>query len=103
MGIALEQEAESSTIRLEGAVGIEFAGELKEHLVQALGYGQEIRISLEGVTDLDVTAMQLLWAAERAAKTAGVRFGITAEEPPGIAGAFSDAGFDRIALFAAAE
>lgn len=103
MGIALEQEIEWSTIRLEGAIGIESAGELKEHLAQALGCGREIRISLEGATDLDVTTMQLLWAAGRAAKDTGIGFGLAGQEPQEIAAAFGDAGIDRLAVFATAR
>ena len=85
MGIALEQGKQSSTIRMDGAIDIVSAAELKEHLVQSLATGHEIHISLDNVTDLDVTAMQLLWAAERAARESGVGFGLTGPAPKGVA------------------
>jgi anti-anti-sigma regulatory factor len=100
VGIVLEFEAESCTIRLEGVIGIESACELKEHLAQGLQCGREVRISLEGATDLDVTAMQLLWAAGCAATAAGVSFGLVGHQPQEIAVAFGDAGFDGIAMIA---
>ncbi len=103
MGIVLELEAESGTICLEGLIGIESAWELKEHLAQALQCGRKLRISLEGATDLDVTAMQLLWGARFAAKAAGLSFGLMGQEPLQIAAAFDDAGFDRIERIATAR
>jgi hypothetical protein len=65
MGVALEQGKESSTIRLEGAIGIASAAELKRLLLKALEVSADVRISVEDAIDLDVTAMQLLWAAKR--------------------------------------
>ena len=72
MGVTLEQEETLNLLRLEGAVEIGCAAEFKGLLAQALASGRALRISLEGATDLDVTAVQLLWAAERKAKKAGV-------------------------------
>ena len=74
MGVALEQGEESSTIRLEGAIDIALAGELRAALLAALTSGGELLIALGGATDLDVTAMQLLWAARRMADASDVRF-----------------------------
>jgi len=53
MGIASEQAGESSEIRLEGAIGADFAGESMEHPAQVLGCCQEVRISFEGASLLD--------------------------------------------------
>jgi hypothetical protein len=69
--VTLEQDDALSLICLEGAVEIGCAGELKKLLVQALGSGSEVRVSLEAAADLDVTAVQLLWAAARQANAAG--------------------------------
>ena len=48
--------------------------ELKRVLVQALEAGEDISISLERITDLHVSAAQLLWAAERDAAKTGLQF-----------------------------
>ena len=97
MPVTLEREDELSTIRLEGEVGIASAADLKSQLIQALGCGKQVRVSLQSVTDLDVTAVELLWAALREAKASGVAFVIEAPVPPIITSALLQAGFDEFA------
>ena len=77
MGIALEQSENSSVLRLDGVIDISCAAELKTLLLKSLSSGGEIRIALDGVTELDVTAVQLLWAAEREAARAAVAFALS--------------------------
>jgi anti-anti-sigma regulatory factor len=74
VGVTLEKSETLNLLRLEGAIDIASAVELKDLLLKALEPPSEVRVSLEGATDLDVTAVQLLWAAERKAKGAGVAF-----------------------------
>lgn len=98
MPVTLEQNDTVSLIRLDGAIDIGLAGELKTLLVQALepgqdGAGKEVRIALAGATDLDVTAVQLLWAAERKAKGAGVAFALESGLPEPVRSALLHAGF----------
>ncbi len=78
--VTLEQNETLSLLRFEGAIDISLAAELKTLLLQALGSGCEVSVSIAAATDLDVTAVQLLWAAAREAKKAGVGFSLT--EPP---------------------
>jgi anti-anti-sigma regulatory factor len=88
------QDAESKTIRLEGAIDIGCAAELKQALLEALAQGKELHVALNGATDLDVTAMQLLWAARRTAQQSGASSGVASEMPAPIAAALADAGID---------
>jgi ABC-type transporter Mla MlaB component len=97
VGIVLEQGTESNTICLDGAIDIGCAAELKEHLVQALGTGKRVCISLERVTNLDVTAYQLLWGAEREAKGLGVGFVYLDEPAEAVRGALVEAGLEEFA------
>lgn len=97
MPIILEREDERSTIRLEGEVGIASAAELKELLVQALGSGQRVRVSLCSVTDLDVTTVELLWAARREAKASGSAFVLEGPIPPMVLSGLLQAGLDEFA------
>jgi anti-anti-sigma regulatory factor len=94
--VTLEENDGLKTIRLEGAVGIDSAAELKDLLVKALEPGGELRIALGGATDLDVTAMQLLWAARRAAATPDVRFVIEGQVQERVAAALAAAGMERV-------
>jgi anti-anti-sigma factor len=94
MPVTLEQSEKSCAICLEGAVDIGVAAELKELLAQALGSGSEVRVSLEQVSDLDVTAVQLLWAAARAAKESGVVLGLQGEVSAAVAEVLKAGGFE---------
>jgi ABC-type transporter Mla MlaB component len=95
--VTLEREDELSTIRLEGEVGIASAADLKSQLIQALGCGKQVRVSLQSVTDLDVTAVELLWAARREAKASSVAFAIDGPIPPMVLSSLLQAGFDDFA------
>lgn len=91
MGVTLKQDESLNMLRLEGDVGIGCAAEFKGLLEQALGSGGAVRVSLEGATDLDVMAVQLLWAAERKARGTGVGFSLT-EVPEPVLSALDEAG-----------
>ncbi len=93
--VTLEQNEKGNTIRLEGAVGIDSAGELKALLLKALEPGREVRIALEGAADLDVTAIELLWAARREAKVSGVKFAFAEGAPEAVTAALAEAGFEK--------
>ena len=92
MTIALEQNEEQSVIRLEGVIDISSASELKELLITALGAGREVRVSLEGASDLDVTTVELLWAAEREAAKAGVALLPSEPVPDAISASLEEVG-----------
>ena len=94
MGITLEQRNESSVICLEGAIGIASAAELKTTLLDSLTSGNAVRVALDQCADLDVTAVQLLWAAVREAKTSGVAFALDGQVQEPVIAALKDAGFE---------
>lgn len=73
MPVTLDQRAVDSVIGLEGEVDIQAAAELKDLLLGALRSRRELRVDLAGVTKLDITTLQLLWAFERAAAKAGTK------------------------------
>jgi anti-anti-sigma factor len=93
MGIALEKNDGNVAIALDGAIDIGCAAELKKSLLDAFQSGNEIRVSLAGVTFLDVTAVQLLWAAKRRAETSGIEFQFQDPVPEAVSTALADAGF----------
>jgi anti-anti-sigma factor len=93
--LTLEQSESQSVIRMEGAIDIASAGELKDLLLKALGSGKkEMCVSLDGVTSLDVTAVELLWAAEREATKAGVGFSFAGQAAPEAQAALAEAGLE---------
>jgi anti-anti-sigma factor len=95
--VTLEQSEDSSVFRLEGAIDIASAAELKKLFIQAFASGHEVRVDLDGTTDLDVTAVQLLWAARREAKVSGAEFAFTGQAPAPVASALRQAGFTELA------
>jgi anti-anti-sigma regulatory factor len=60
-------------IRLEDAVNVTSAEELKSLLLEGLVSGRDVHLDLERVEEIDVTVMQLLWAAGREADRKGTR------------------------------
>jgi anti-anti-sigma factor len=65
-----------SVIRLKGEIDIANAAELKGMMVSAIASGKELHLDLQATTDLDVTAVQLLYCAAREAEKTGIDFGI---------------------------
>lgn len=98
MGIALDEKEESNLIRLEGAIDINCAAELKSSLLTSLASGRGVSVLLSGVTYLDVTAVQLLWAAEREAKASAVQFTFVGQLPQQVVDDLASAGFEKLAF-----
>lgn len=95
MGTSIEQRDESKVICLEGVIDIASAAELKAVLLEALKSGKRLSLLLDKCADLDVTAIQLLWAAEREARASSVGFTLAGELPEKVSAALKDAGFER--------
>ncbi len=95
MAVTLEQDEDRNLIRFAETVDIACAAELKQLLVQALVSGKEICVDAEQAGGMDVTAIQLLWAAQRAAAAAGVEFVLTAPVPDKILAQLREDGFEE--------
>ena len=95
VGIRLERSEGSSMIRLKGTIDIACATELRTVLLDALTSGNPVRVALDGCADMDVTAAQLLWAAEREATALAVGFRLDGPVPETLWTALKDAGFER--------
>jgi anti-anti-sigma factor len=94
VAVTVEQNERGCLLRLEGDVNIFMAAELKTALLKAVRSGREVRVNLEGVGEVDVTALQLLWAAERAARAAGGTFSLAGGLPQEVAAALREAGLE---------
>jgi anti-anti-sigma regulatory factor len=95
--VSLEQDGATSRIRLQGAIDIACAQELKGLLIQGLKKSSEVRVLLAEATDLDVTGVELLWAARRAAKASGVGFAFDGRPPEPVTAALAEAGLEMFA------
>jgi anti-anti-sigma regulatory factor len=93
MAIAIDESELGNVVVLEGTIDISSAGELKAILLKALGSGKEVCISLDAATYLDVTAVQLLWAAEQQARLSGALFRFSGNISGPVSATLADAGF----------
>jgi anti-anti-sigma regulatory factor len=91
MPVTLQRHESHCLIRLEGQVTIASAAELKTLLLEWLAAGKDLELDLEGAEEIDITIMQLLWAAEREAARTGV--GVVARASSAATIAVRDAGF----------
>jgi anti-anti-sigma regulatory factor len=98
MGITLDESKSKVVIGLDGAVDISSAAELKTLLLRALNSGKKLRVSLDKATDLDVTAVELLWAAQREASKTGVGFSYTGPAPVAVSAMLSEAGLQQFLI-----
>ena len=64
-------------------------------LIEAMSPGKELQLDLAHASDLDVTAVQLLWAASREAEKTGVSFAVAGDVPENIRRTVCEAGFEN--------
>ena len=92
MSVTLIRGEESSRVCLEGVVDIEDAAELKAFLIEALERGNAVEVVLDGVTGLDVTAVQLLWSAQQEAQRAAIALRFAGQLPEAVSALLSGVG-----------
>jgi len=95
MPVNLDESEGISLIRIEGDVGIAMAAEMKDLLVKALASGKDLHISMASAAELDVTALQLFYAAGREAAKSGVKLTLDDRVPDEIFSAMTDGGFAK--------
>ncbi len=98
MSVVIDKGDQSTLIRLGGVIDISCAAELKDVNMKALQAGKPVLIVLEGATCIDVTAMQILWAAERAARAQGLGFALEGQLPEVLCATLRDAGWEGFPL-----
>ncbi len=74
----LIQEKDTTVIFLKEKIDIRHSEELKKILLQALGFKQQLRIDLSDLNELDLSTIQLLYAAKKSAKNKDITFSISA-------------------------
>ncbi len=78
-------EPTTAVIGLAGSATIMDGGELKETLVGALAAAERVLLDVGGITEADVSVLQLLCSARRTAEEAGRKLALA----PGASGAFT--------------
>lgn len=95
MPMIFDASGGESVLRVEGDLDIECAGELKRLLIEGIARGKPLRLDLAQAGELDVTAMQLLWAGKCFAEKTGVALALAGDLPGGIGSAIAAAGFEN--------
>jgi anti-anti-sigma regulatory factor len=99
-GIVVTCSGESSALRLAGPVNIASAAELKAALLKSLQVGRPVSVSIEDITDLDVTTLQLLWAGKRHAASHKLAFTIGGGASPAVESLMAELGMGEAGLSA---
>lgn len=106
MPVRFDLTGDAATIRLEGDVGISCAAALRQLLMEALssdrGANHTTRISLAKITTIDITAVQLLWAAERESRRSGQPLSAVDSWPAAIVELLHGTGFSALPFSAGA-
>lgn len=94
MPIGVQQDETRYVIRLEGDLDVAGAKELRRVLIEGIASSKRVEVDLARATGLDITALQLLWAAKGEAQKAGISaiFGGTPEQ---IVRVVREAGFEN--------
>lgn len=82
-------------LTLTGSITIGQAAGLKTALLDALGAASGLRVDLSGITEIDLTGLQLLCAAHRSARLAGKQFSVNDGGNSIYSDAVIGAGFSR--------
>jgi len=98
--ITLDRNHASCVVRLEGEIDICCAAELKQALLDALASGTGLEIDPSHATTVDITVIQLLWAAHREAGKKGVAFTFVTPTPESMNAAMREAGFEKLSAAA---
>jgi anti-anti-sigma regulatory factor len=96
--IAIYEGRSRCVIRLDGDIDIGCSDELKKILIEAISTRKELQMDLSRATDLDITAIQLLWAVTQEAARAGAKVGVIGHLPESVSRSFSDAGFEKFPI-----
>jgi anti-anti-sigma regulatory factor len=89
------QDAHGKTLEIEGECTLDRAVELKSLLLEALQDGGDLLLKLDKVTAVDLSFLQLLCSAHRAALRCGKGFALHPQHPVAFIEAAEGAGFLR--------
>ena len=64
-GLSVDRNESCWLIRLEGDIGVAVAAELQTLLIEGIASGKELWLDLERAGRIDITVLQLVWAAAR--------------------------------------
>jgi ABC-type transporter Mla MlaB component len=79
VAIKISKKKVSTAVAISGPMTIANISELRNAMLKAFGLGKKVQLSVSGVTDLDVTGLQLLCSCHKTAIAKGLEFSVTEE------------------------
>ena len=95
MPITFESSESTCVIRFAGEIDVSCSSELKRMLMETVNSLKDLRLDLENASDLDITTMQLIWAAARDLENAGKSLMAYGQVPEPLHAAIREAGFEK--------
>lgn len=95
MTTTFHQQDGRAVLQLLGDIDIAGSIELKTMLTQAFSTGKDVGLDFSAAETLDITAIQLLWAAARQAEKTGTPLTVVGPLPQGILSVMRSAGFEH--------
>jgi len=89
----VEQTGGMGVLHLKGALTIQQAGDLKDALLRVLSNAEQVGLSLEQVTEVDISGLQVLCSAFRTALTRNRRLLLSGPIPKSFSRTAADSGF----------
>ena len=80
--VKITKKKDRTLVAVHGAMTAVNATELKDRLLEAFAPGREVELSLGGVTEIDVTGLQLLCSCHRTSVERGIGFRMKQESAP---------------------
>lgn len=65
-----------TVVSINGPMTIDRIAEIRDGMLQAFGLGNEVRLSMAAVTEVDLTGLQLLCSSHRTAIARGLAFSV---------------------------
>jgi anti-anti-sigma regulatory factor len=87
---------ERCVVRIEGDSDINGSEELKSLLIEALSKGREFCLDMTQASNLDITAIQLCWAAARDARKQGMAVTVSGSLPDPLRRTVIDGGMPEL-------
>jgi ABC-type transporter Mla MlaB component len=94
MPLTLEKNDAGCVLRLEGEITVNCAAELHRLLVEATASATDVSVGFAPSAEIDVSAIQLLYAARREAVRTGRVMRAVGELPAQVRAAFGEVGID---------
>lgn len=91
----MPEQRSPAALTLHGSLNVGNSNELKEELRKAIQAGDEVRIDIALVEDLDLACLQVFYAAEASARAVGKALHFIGAVPPKIAARLVACGFLR--------